>query len=427
MERKSFFYKIVNFISTFVLKKRRPLDVEVYSKFKLFLEELPPEDENYEAVSATVELCDEAIKIARQRINLIAKVQSLEEKMKELESISSLSEEDAKNLKSLIDRFLGLTKERSTLIYQLTGFDSSLGKMEKLEVEAQLALPQIQNAEKQRKILKQDIGHLAGEKAELEYERDILQNSLDFINKFAVAMIAIFSLVSMVLVFLYIFQNTQIFLPTSILVLLIIFVVTLLYLFRRRMNFELVMNLKKQKRAVELLNKKNAVLAYYINFLNFEYKKYQIKSSQGLINNLKEYSHYKHVSSRVDNVRKIMYETEAQLERFLRTKKILNVKSDINQFAQTINVDDKINYYRDLEKDKNVLDKNLEELDVRHEKIWDSLVILEEKDRTPNKIIKRIIHSYIDEVSTMLTTLEQSAIEAEEEDQEQELKEEKNA
>ena len=80
------------------------------------------------------------------------------------------------------------------------------------------------------------------------------------------------------------------------------------YLFRRHAYHELVLNNKKQKRAIELLNKKNVIYAYYTNFLKFEYDKYKVRNSTMLSSNLKDYDNYKHLVNRYDQISKILYQ-----------------------------------------------------------------------------------------------------------------------
>ena len=381
-------------------KKEQPR-FESYSKFKAFVMDMDPGDEMYEPVTYAATLCDEALIVARQRISLVNKIQELNESLSDLHCYSRLSDADAHQLKDLLERFISLNKDRNILRYQLTDFDSSLTKMSGMEQEARSALPQMKDSETHQRILRNDLGYLQGEKSDLEYEHQMLQNGLDFINKFGVAMVVVFTSVCIVLAYLYIFNHSAIFFPMSLLVLSIMAVVTLLYLFRRRLTYELEVNRKKQLRAIEMLNKKSVVYAYYTNFLKYEYGKYKVKSAQMLETNLKDYHNYQHVTNRVDSIRKIMYETEAAIDTFLRDKNIA-VHTSLEKFARTVNIDDKKRYHNELSEEKRAIEVNLASLDAKHERIWDLLTELNEKDKSAEGIIDKIIQTYLAEANRTL-------------------------
>lgn len=393
----SFINRILDFFQLLFRRKERTDEAIPYSKFRQIVDSM---DDTADYLVA--DLSEEALRIVRQRLSLIEKIQNMTEKMTEIECFDRLNDEDAAQLKNLLESFISLTKERNVLRYQLTDFDKSITHMESLETDADFAMPNILDAEKRSRMLRHDLSHLKGEKTELEYEQETLQNALAFINKFTYAVVGIFCFITIYLGYTYMFQGTTIFFAITILVLLAMVVIILLHFFRRRMRYELLMNLKKQQKAVDLLNKKGAVFAHYTNFLNYEYKKYKVRSASMLKTNLSEYNNYKHVANRIDSIRKIMYETQEQIEQFLRDKKINHIKSDIEQFVQTVNVDDKKQYYQELSREKAALEKNLSNLDARHEAIWDSLVTLNERDTTEEKIVEHVIQVYIDEVNKLV-------------------------
>ena len=407
------FENLINFAKTILTKEKNVKVVEKvnYSKFKAFLENLSKKDPMYEPIMSAVELCDEALKIIANRMVLVRQVQNLNEKIMELECFGQLSDEEAKQLKHLLDLFVALTKDRNVLRYQLTGFDPSLEKMLNLESDASLALNHIQEAEKKQRIFRHDLGHLQGEKADLEYEREQLEAGLRFINKFAIAMTFIFGSVTMFLGYLAMLGTVQVFFMVFLLTVLLIFVVALIYSFRKRMTYELNINIRKQRRAVEFINKKSALYAHYTNFLTFEYTKYKVNSSQMLANNLREFGNYKHVTSRVDSVRNILYETERQLETFMREKKININRFDIENFAKTVNVVDKVDAHQSLLKNRSSMEERLLLMDERHEEISLLLEELKAEDKSEDGVVESIIQTYFEEVGRLMYVMEKRDIE----------------
>ena len=194
------------------------------------------------------------------------------------------------------------------------------------------------------------------------------------------------------------FNEASIFFPLSVFILLLIFVFFILNIFRRRISIDLQMNVKKQRRAVEMLNKKNAVYAHYTNYLNFAYKKYKVKNSQMLNKNLKDLNNYKHLANRFDNIRSIMYQTETQIEEFLRAKKLGSVKSTVEQFARTVNIDNKREYYRELASEREIFEKNLADLEKRQEEVWESINAIGGNDASERQVLSRMLQAYQNEI-----------------------------
>ena len=380
---------------------------EYYSIFMKYLEGIDESNSCYAPLRQTIGLCEDALRVVKQRMILSKKIFDIDNKIQELECFNLLSEEEVDYLKNMLSRFTSLSTERNVLLNQITSFDKHISDMDMLETQAASAVSNIHDAERSQRILRHDIGYLQGEKTDLEFERGALENGLEFINKFTVAMIGLFVFISFFLGYLYMFRNTPIFFPSSILVIALIIVSSLIYAFRRRTVYELQLNVKKQQKAMGMINKKNVVFSYYTNFLKFSYGKYKVKSSQMLKKNLDDLNNYKHLAGRIDAIRKIMYETEEEIEKFLREKNLVNFKSSIETFAKTISIDDKKKYYAELNSIKLRHEKELLSFDSRHEEIWDMLVTLSEYDGvSSNKNIKMVIQAYLDEVGRILQQTE---------------------
>ena len=394
--RIPFLTRVVEFLKKcFTRKKVAP--IEIISKFKIILDEMGKSSPDYEVAYSTVILCEEALRITKQRILQAEKIKGVTDKLSEVECFERLSADETQKLQNLLTHFLSLSKERSSLMHQITSFDASLSHILKLEGDISQTASATGEAEEYRRVLKQDLGYLSGEKAELEYERDFLESSLMFIRKFTIFMVTLFALAAIVMAFLFMFRGSEIVFPAAVLTIFVMVVIFIIFIFRRRVLYELKLNEKKQTRAVSLINKKTAVFAHYTNYLNFVYKKYRVRNAQMLKKNIKDVESYKHLTGRLDNIRNILYQTQDQIEDFLRKKNIAHLSSSIEHFAQTINVMDKKKYYTELIKELNDLEKTLSSLDARHEDIWDALIGLNDADSSKSRVIDRIIHAYLEE------------------------------
>ncbi|MCL2664926.1 MAG: hypothetical protein FWE82_04885 [Defluviitaleaceae bacterium] len=380
-------------------KKKKTSAYEMHTVFRRFIDDMHPADPLYPSVRQTAQLCDEALKSAKSRIKLNGKIHALNGRMAELESYNSLSEKDANEIKNLLDSYLAVSEERSQLHEQLTEFDPTLAKMFKLEEDASAAMANMKDAERYQQVLKQDLSYIDSEKEELAFDREGMATGLTFIHYFSVGMVALFAVTAAVLAFFFIVSGENIFWPTAIFVVLAALIIGLLYSFRKKLQRDIRVNTKKQKRAVALLNKKNVVYAYYTNYLRYTYRKYKVRNTQMLANHLEDFGKYKALLKRIDLLRKLRYETEDTIEKFLREKKLTGIKSTIEGFARTVKLEDKRRYYSEMKDERAAVERQLVELEATHEELWDVLNVLSERDTSEDKLIDKIIQAYLDEAA----------------------------
>ncbi|MDL2248865.1 hypothetical protein LJB89_04130 [Tyzzerella sp. OttesenSCG-928-J15] len=415
LKKKSFFTSVIDFINKLV-PALEPKEGKSPSRFSLYVRQVDKKNESYEVVRKTAELCDEAILIAKQRIQVIKRIQTLEEKMVELECYEKLTPQELESLKDLIDRFVSLNKDRNALRFQITGFDKGLVEMESLEDEAKYILNNMEESERNRKVLRQDINLLQGEKADLEHEYYQMQNAGDFIQKLSIGLLILFGIITCALGYMIFVNEQYMFMPVAVLCATMIILVGFIYFFRQKIRYELKLNLLKQQKCVELINKKNVVYAYHLNFLKFVYKKYNVRSSDKLKKNLRDFNDYKAITHRYDSIRNAMYQTEYQIENFLKEKNISNAMITIEKFAKTVDIDDKRKTYNTYATEKGRMEKRLEGLDKLHDGIWGELTLLSELDKTEEKLVEQILTQYAEEVENIVKINMNSAVGEEDED-----------
>ncbi|MCL2841153.1 MAG: hypothetical protein FWE05_10330 [Defluviitaleaceae bacterium] len=412
VEKVGFFSRIKKLFRTNFAKEKIHVeaeDIEAYSKFKQFYEELETEDPTYLPMRQASTLCDDALRVATQRLKISARLNTISNQLSELDAFINLTDEEINDLKKMLERFVAMAGERSILLEKLSDYDSSLVDIESLASDARDAIPSIKDAEKHQRALRLDIGYLTGEKEELAFERVDIQNSLSFIYKMTVGVIGVFFVILFALLFMFFNTTINVFIPATIFVLLVMGFVVVVNIFRFRVIKELRNNTKKQHRAVELLNKKSVVYAYYTNYLRFCYKKYKANNARTLENNLNDLESYRHLANRIDTVRSLMYETETTIERFVREKKLGGVKSTVEGFAKTINLDDKRRRFTDLNTEREGAEKSLAELDRRHEEIWNTLTKL----KKIQPAIEVVIENYMKEAEALFAAHEKKEEEPE--------------
>ncbi len=384
-----------------------------YSKFReyVFLLDDSEDDSN---VLKVIELCDDSLKLDRHRLYLDKKRKECETILEDLKCYDNLSEDDAEHLKSLITKFIQLNTERKGIRYQLGDFNNSINKLENLEEDAQDALYQIEDAENSKRLLSRDISLIKDEKERTILDRERLQFAYKVLHKFSFAISILLGLSIIFLTLISVSLNESVFLSLSILCITLVFTIVLIYIFRRKIIFELKLNEKKQSKLVSLLNKKTVVYSYYVNFLNYTYKKYNVKNSRVLKSNLDDFNNYKHIVTRYDNLGKLVYEVQGQLEDFLKDKKITISNGSLESFAKSINIDNKIAYFKDIELKKQKIEDRIKEIEEEHQRLIEKIIAINVEDTSKEKVVEKIIQAYFNETEKLLSEEDEEDIKKEE-------------
>lgn len=384
-----------------------------YSKFReyVFLLDDSEDDSN---VLKVIELCDDSLKLDRHRLYLDKKRKECEIILEDLKCYDNLSEDDAEHLKSLITKFIQLNTERKGIRYQLGDFNNSINKLENLEEDAQDALYQIEDAENSKRLLSRDISLIKDEKERTILDRERLQFAYKVLHKFSFAISILLGLSIIFLTLISVSLNESVFLSLSILCITLVFTIVLIYIFRRKIIFELKLNEKKQSKLVSLLNKKTVVYSYYVNFLNYTYKKYNVKNSRILKSNLDDFNSYKHIVARYDNLGKLVYEVQGQLEDFLKDKKITISNGSLESFAKSINIDNKIAYFKDIELKKQKIEDRIKEIEEEHQRLIEKIIAINVEDTSKEKVVEKIIQAYFNETEKLLSEEDEEDIKKEE-------------
>jgi hypothetical protein len=387
--------------SIFKTEKDKPAPVEFNSVFRRYIAETDPDAPYYEERKLAAAFCDDALRLAKKRLGMSKGIQELESKISELKSASRLTDEESILLTQLLDRHLQLSNERSGLLEQLTTFDKSLYEMTQMEDDAHEASHTLQDAETYQRMLRQDIGHLHGEKSSLEHEQDVLVKAMNFVVKFSFCLVAVFVLATMILAYFAIVRGANVFLPSAGLFTMLASLAIVLYSFRRRAAYELKLNQKKQGKAVGLLNRKNTLFAYYTNYLKYCYGKYKVRSSKMLETNLSELDSYKRVVGRIDAVRNALRQSQEEIEDMLKAHGIKNERATLEAFAKHANFTRDRLARQELEKRRRDAEVSLSTLDARHEDLW--LRITDLARKCPGREgVQPIIQTYLDEVDKLI-------------------------
>lgn len=280
----------------------------------------------------------------------------------------------------------------------MQNFNSSISKLDTLKDDATNAISEIENAEKEEKILSRDITLIKQEQENTKIDRRNLEIAHKYTHIFSFIVLAGLSTAIILLSSFSLFKNQSVLMPLTILCFLLILAIALIYLIKRKIKFELILNGKKQAKLMTMLNKKTVVYSYYLNFLNFAYSKYKVKNVKTLKTNLEKYPSYKNIVYRYDKLGKILEETQDTLEKFINEKNIKIKNASVETFAKSINIENIISYSKSIEAKKLIAKQKFENIDKDFNEIQIELATLNDNDTTKENIIARIISYYLKEL-----------------------------
>ena len=114
--------------------------------------------------------------------------------------------------------------------------------------------------------------------------------------------------------------------------------------------------------------------------------------------------------SRYDNIGKLVYEVQGQLEDFLLSKKIHISNGSLESFAKSINIDNQIAYFKEIDNKKQKIEARIKEIEDEHQQLLEKLVKLNIEDTSKEKVIEKIIKAYLNETEKILSEEDEESI-----------------
>ena len=272
-------------------------------------------EEIYNHVTYISSLCEQLIDIRRYKKELQEDIKELQKKQQMYRKYESLPKGNKQKVENLWVALQSAESERETLRHQFSDGAFVNLKLQKYEEEMPGLLREIKEMEEQQRKTKTDIDYLEGEKAALQFSKEKLQQAQVMSRKVAIGLVMGLAFVALILLLLYTVYEWSMVVSGSILTVLGLFLGTWLYIFRRRVIYELQKNMKMQNRAVELLNKTKLRYVHYTRFLEYEYQKFGVHNSHMLQHewdlysqNQKNRNQYQQISSQKSQLEKAIWD-----------------------------------------------------------------------------------------------------------------------
>lgn len=210
-----------------------------------------------------------------------------------------------------------------------------------------------------------------------------------------ISLLIIFSISALILGIIFIKKDIDIFIPSVIMIVIIAFFGLWIYIFRRYVIHEIKKNNILSQRAVELLNK---IKIKYVNnkqFLDYEYKKYKVKSGDMLQDRWNMYKQNKEHRHRIHKMSSNIIILEQDIERLLLKNNINTsnyILDNINIFATK---KARLEYKEQIKHDKDIIKKSIDDSNNQIKLIIKILIDVRDNDTTNNKIITKMINELI--------------------------------
>lgn len=174
--------------------------------------------------------------------------------------------------------------------------------------------------------VKHDLDILEGEKQDLLYNFRNLRRSLSFLRSFLIFLVFASMISAIILSVMLLRYNMDVFISSLVTIVIIAFLYTWAYVFRRYCNHELKKNQLMQERAVKLINKTKIKFVHNQQLLDFQYKKYNVNSSEVLELRYDNYLQAREEERNFENVNRSMKNIVIDLDRQLTRLHIENTE-----------------------------------------------------------------------------------------------------
>ncbi len=397
-EDKGLFGRFINIFKK--NKKQEPIVKESIivkncnTVFDDILDEINPEDENYNNCEKASLLCTESLDLANKKINYLIKLQENKKRENELQFVGEFNDIELEELTVLCEQYEVLEDENKALFNKMTSFKESVSIMEGKEKEVEEVIPSIQHAEKKYRLLQADINLIEGEKQETIEELNVLETAMTVLERATFFLLSSFGVGTLFIGYLISSEGMELVTLLFAYDAIVLSGIIIIYYFYKKTKFEKKLAHKKQNKLIELQNKKKTVLAFYKNFLDFEYSKYKERNADRIKSNLEEYNNYKSVQNRKKAVKRSLNEIEKRIIDIFVAKEIEMPNIEIKEIGKNLDKIEVNSKLLNLQNEEKRIEESLEKIEEELSYKWTVIQELNETDTSQKGIISQIVKAY---------------------------------
>ncbi len=227
--------------------------------------------------------CDQIIDATYLMEDLKAEYELVTSYFADIQKIESLPEANYNELCDVARKIATLEKDRTEFLHSEAKIsDEKFKNIQSIEKDIKDIMGKISECENRDNNIKRDIQHLEGEKSSIEYEEEVLEESLKNLKVSTIVIAGITVVTFLGMVAIGIMADTDV----NIYCMITLFIATLIaggiFLYYRSLVEEYKMCQRKYSKAIDILNKVKIKYINNTNTLEYMYEKYKVNSLKEL-------------------------------------------------------------------------------------------------------------------------------------------------
>ncbi|WP_105619412.1 DUF3784 domain-containing protein [Vallitalea okinawensis] len=323
-----------------------------------------------------------------QRLN--KKVQQRSNAITDLKGLEKLSDEEEEQFSRAINSVRNAKVEKELVKKELNKI-----QLEKVPDEFyhnfEDTLNELKKADEKQRLAKSDMNYLEGEKGYLDYQKEKYEKLLRVMRYMGVTISILIGVAILVLAVLYTTFSESLIIPVVVLFAITLFSIVWIYIWKRNITYELKMNVKKQEKAMELLNKAKIKYARHTNYLNYAYNKYHVDNLNKLIRLWEDFKLFKSTNVQYLELRKYETSVLTNIETIFLKYNIIEDEYLLNECDKIINKQERIVFIKSLEDSVKESNKRLKQNKNEQSKYWQIIYRLKNRDLAMADKIDKII------------------------------------
>lgn len=318
----------------------------------------------------------------------------LENRRQDLEKYESLSEEEHVKIVKLLDQYKSIMEQIKLMEGRLIRNNPSLRIIQTYEKEMPEIIKEMRQTETKQRHAQSDILYLDEEKNHLYTYREELITGYRVLKIGAIILTIILGIVCVVIFTMAQSLEKDIFIPTSIVSIATLFFVFGILAFKRRIEHELEKNEYMQQRAVKLLNKAKIQYFHFTNYLEYEYNKLGVISSEQLQGHYNRYMknksndiHYRGLNNQLIEIEQrvfdILYEKGIQRDIFV----------NIDEWAE---IQKSSVMLKNAESENKNIDRQLEALHTYEQELYQEAFAISNSNPELVQLVEVLLGKYLD-------------------------------
>ena len=243
-----------------ILKKQVVEDIHEKNYLGVNIEDI------YDNVENTYELCNRLRNSSNDKKHIIKEYESITNMYSNVQKIEKLNKNQLAEFENFATNYHKIKKDKVDYVDRIKGAGQQFDYLGEYDENIDDVIDNIKNVEERQRDVKTDITYLEGEKGDIAFNRERLMKAQKYVKIFMIAILTIFAFSALTLSILYTYNDIDIFIPSIIMIVVIAFFGSWIFIFRRYVTHELKKNNLLANRAVELINK---IKLKYVNNQQF--------------------------------------------------------------------------------------------------------------------------------------------------------------